>query len=58
MTGQQGIECTKSSPTKCNKIGDIKTIIQNIKHTYKTHKIIYAVVTCEIKLLKHYFSLR
>ena len=27
MTGQQGIECTKSCPTKCNKIRDIKTII-------------------------------
>jgi len=25
MTGQQGMECTKSSPTMCNKIKDIKT---------------------------------
>jgi len=26
MTGQQGTECTNSSPTKCNKIKDIKTL--------------------------------
>jgi len=27
MTGQQGTKCTKSSPTMCNKIEDITTII-------------------------------
>ena len=38
MTEQQGIECTKSSPRKCNKIRDVKTIIQNL-NTHIKHKI-------------------
>ena len=38
MTGQQGTECTESSPTMCNEIKDIKTII-HIIHTKS--KIIY-----------------
>jgi len=37
-TGRQGMECTRSSPTMCNKIKDIKTII-HIIHTKS--KIIY-----------------